>query len=457
MDSGILFSDPHLMDLNNRELALLTWIAIGVAAILLSKKIRPLALNVLRALFQRKIVTVLGSAIIYTGLCVWLLAQRSAWDWDNLKTTIFWYLGTAFVAMADVKKLEQGPVTLVAIAKDTFAMSAAILFLASMETLPFWAEFVMFPVLTVLGMMVLVAERDPKHHIVIGPINTLLTLAGLYVLAYSIYQVILGWQGIDTAFQVREFAVPIFLTLMFLPFLYGLMIYMGIENASVTLHFRIEDRALRRYAMRRGILAFGVSVPMLQRYTQALRRNDTFDRQSVDSVVATLRRARKREKQPPPVLWEDGWSPHLARDFLKDHGLQTEPYHASMVDWSADSPYVNLNNEVPPNRIVYRIFGNEFAVTEVELTLHVNVSDHVRESDEKFWTIGSALVLEILGGKTAERFDAATPTDAALKIEAGKIVIFVERDDWDAGHRRGYRRAIKVCHPAYCNPFAVLT
>ena len=457
MDVGSLFGDPHQMELSNRELALLTWIAIGVTAILLSKKIRPSALDVLRALFQRKIVAVLGSAIIYTGLSVWLLAQRGAWDWTNLKTTIFWYLGTAFVAMADVRKLEQGPVTLIAIAKDTFAMSAAILFLGSMETLPFWAEFVMLPVLTVLGVMVVVAERDPKHHIIIAPINTVLTLAGLYVLAYSIYQVILGWQGIDTAFQVREFAVPIFLTLMFLPFVYGLIIYMGIETASVVLQFRIEDRTLRRYAMRRGILAFGASFSMFQRYMQALRRTDIVDRQSVNSAVATLRRARKREKRPPPVAWEDGWSPHLARYFLKDVGLQTEPYHASVVDWSADSTHMTLKDEVPPDRIVYRISGNEFAVTEVELTLHVKVSDHAQESDEQFWTIGSAVVLEILGGETSERFDAAIPTDAALRIEAGKVIISVERHDWDAGYRRGYHRAIKVRHPAYCDPFAVLT
>jgi hypothetical protein len=457
MDAGSPFSEPHLMDFNNRELALLTWIAIGVAAILLSKKIRPSALDVPRALFQRKIVAVLGSAIIYTGVSVWLLAQIGVWGWANLKTTIFWYLGTAFVAMADVRKLKQGPVTLVTIAKDTFAMSAAILFLASMETLPFWAEFVMLPVLTVLGVIVVMAERDPEHHIIIAPINTLLTLAGFCILAYSIYQVILGWQGINIAFQGRDFAVPIFLTLMFLPFLYGLMVYMGIENASVALHFRIEDRALRRYAMRRGILAFGASVSMFQRYMQALRRTDIVDRQSVDSVVATLRRARKREKRPPSVAWEDGWAPHLARDFLKDHGLQTEPYHASVVDWSAASPYVNLNDEVLPDRIVYRISGNEFAVTEVELALHVNVSDHAQESDEQFWTIGSALILEILGGETTERFNIATPADAALRIEAGKVVISVERDDWDTGHRRGYRRAIKVRHPAYCAPFVVLT
>lgn len=457
MDGGGPFSDRHRMDFNSRELALLTWIAIGVAAILLSEKIRPSALAVLRALFQHKIVAVLGSAAIYTGLCVWLLAEIGAWNWANLKTTIFWYVGTAFAAMADVRKLEQGPVTLFAIAKDTFAMSAAILFLATMETLPFWAEFVMLPVLTVLGAMVVMAERDPEHHIIIAPINTLLTLAGLYVLGYSLYQVILGWQGIDTAFQVREFAVPILLTLMFLPFLYGLMIYMGVENASVTLHFRIEDRALRQYAMRRGILAFGASASMFQRYMRALRRSDIVDRQTVDNLVATLRRARKREKRPPPVAWQDGWSPHLARDFLKGHGLQTEHYHASVVDWSAESPYVNLNDEILPDRIVYRISGNEFAVTEVELALRVNVSDQTQKSDEQFWTIGSALILEVLGGETAERFDAATPTDNAMKIEAGKVVISAERDDWEDGHRRGYRRAIKVRHPAYVDPFAAPT
>lgn len=162
-----MFSDPCPMDLNSRELALLTWIAIAIVLILLSKKTRPPALNMLRALFHRKIVAVLGFAIIYTSLIVWMLAQSGAWDWANLKTTILWLTGTAFVAMADVKKLERGPITLFAIAKDSFTMSAAVLFLASMETLPFWAELVMLPILTLLGLMAVVAERDPSHHNII--------------------------------------------------------------------------------------------------------------------------------------------------------------------------------------------------------------------------------------------------------------------------------------------------
>lgn len=451
-----MFSDPCPMDLNSRELALLTWIAIAIVLILLSKKTRPPALNMLCALFHRKIVAVLGFAIIYTSLIVWMLAQSGAWDWANLKTTILWLTGTAFVAMADVKKLERGPITLFAIAKDSFTMSAAVLFLASMETLPFWAELVMLPILTLLGLMAVVAERDPSHHNIIPPIQIILNLVGIYILLYSLYSAIIGWKGVDTALQVREFALPIFFTLIFLPFLYGLMIYMAIENGLFTLHFRIEDRALRRYAMKRGILAFGTNVSMFQRYMQALRRTDIVDRLSVDGVVTTLRRARKREKRPPPVAWEDGWSPYVAKDFLKDHQLQTEPYHASMVDWSASSPSVKLNDEVFADRIAYRISGNEFAVTEVELTLQVNASDHAQENDKRFWAIGSALVLEILGSETTERFDAATPIDVSLRIEAGKTVISIERDNWDAGYRRGYRRAIKVRHPAYCDPFQAL-
>lgn len=456
MDGLGLLSEPEPMELNTRELALLAWIAICVAGILLSKNIRPSALGVVRALFQTKIIDVLGLAALYTAACVWLLAELHFWEWRNLKTVIVWYLGTAFVAMADTKKLEQGPVTLFSIAKGALAMAALVQFISNVSTLPFWAEFLLVPFFALLGGLLAVAEHKAEHRIVIAPLNAILTVIGLYILGYSIYQVVIGWHKIDGAFQVREFAVPILLTLMFLPFLYGLMVYMGLERAAVRLLFTTEDRPLRRYIWLRGILAFGANVETFERFIHALQMSDGVDRKAVGRAVDTLRRARRREKSPPLVDWSEGWSPYAAREFLAEHGLRTNPYHPTVSDWWAESPYLKLDSELWPDRLIYRICGTETAATELVLRLNVDTPAPSGEGEARFWQMAIALVLEALGGETTERFAAALPTDEPLLMQAGDLTIGLEKDNWEAGTRGGYSRRLTIRHPAHKDPFSAL-
>ncbi len=441
------------MELNSRELALLAWIGIVLLALLLSTKLRPPLFAIARTMLHPKIVNVVGLAALYTAGCVWVLARIGVWRWDNLKTTIVWFVATAVVAMASTKELEKGASALWALVREAVTITAIVLFLGSINTLPFWAEFLLLPFLIFLAAMVAVAERQPEHRIVIAPLNGLLAIAGLSIIGYSVYQIIADWRDFDAALQGREFIIPIALTVMFLPYLYGVILFMGFESAAIRLKFRVEDRRLRHYIWLRGILAFGASSPKFLRFISAIQMSEITDRDGVKSILATLRRSMRREKSPPLVDWAEGWSPYAAITLLADHGLRAGHYHPTVVDWSADSPYRKLGEGVLPDHLLYRISGTETAATELMLEFDARISNGGDLAGTAFWEAASTLVQQALGDEAALSFNRAIPSDKSVSLTVRGAQVLLERDAWQLPKGSGYGRKLMIRHPAHRDPF----
>ena len=264
------------MELNTREIALLIWLGPLLIFIMVKRDIRRSAVAVVAALFQQKIVSVLVMAAAYVIGCVWLLAKLAIWDWSNLKTTILWSLTFAFVTLMDIKQLEQGPKAIKALAMDAMSATAIIVFIAEFYTLPLWGELLLLPLLVVLGGMLAVAEHRPEHAIVIKPLTCLQVLIFLGLLAFSTYEIIQNLRGFATIGTAREFGVPVLLSLMFLPFLFGLGVYVGYENAWVRLLLS-GNRRLARYAYWRGMLAFRTNVELFRRFVRDLPLGEVKD------------------------------------------------------------------------------------------------------------------------------------------------------------------------------------
>lgn len=443
------------MELNSRELALVAWIGIVLIALFFSTKLRPPLFAIARAMLHPKIVQVVGLAALYMIGCVWVLARFGIWEWANLKTTIVWFAATAVVAMASTKELEKGSSALLALVREAITITAIVLFLGSINTLPFWAEFLLLPFLSLVTAIVAVAQNQPEHRIVIAPLNAILGTAGLAIIGYSVYRIIADWRHFDTAFQVREFIVPIALTAMFLPFLYYLFVYMGFESASTRLKFKIKDPRLRRYIWRRGILAFGVSTKNFLRFIHGIQMADVVDRAGVESVLATLRRSIQRENSPPPVDWAEGWSPYTALAFLAHHGLRAGYYQPAIVDWSADSPFLKVGDGVLPDHLIYRIAGTETAATELTLELDARISNSCEVSDPTFWAAASSLVRNALGDDAEASFTHLTPTDEYASLDYPEAHVQLEREVWQLANDSGHTRMLTIRHSAHRDPFAI--
>jgi hypothetical protein len=442
-----------MIEPNTREIAVLVWLGAILGFAMLKPAVRQSALGVVRALLQRKIVAVLGLATIYVAICVWILSDLGLWEGKNLKTTLVWGLTFAFVTMMDVKRLEQGPRALKALAKGAVSATVFVVFIAELHTLPLRGELLLVPFLTLLAGMLAVAEHRPENAIIIKPLTCVLTFVGLGILGFSVYHIVQDFRGFASVGTGREFAVPILLSLMFLPFLFALSVYLGYENSALRLSGAIEDSGLRRYAFWRGMLAFRTNLDLYQRFVRDLQSAEVRDRETIRHSIRKVRLLWRREKVPPPVPWSEGWSPYKARGFLADQGLRTNDYHGRSEDWWAESPMVDIGGDLFKDRLIFRIGGTETAVTRLSLELNAHLSGTPEQSDATFWETARLLVERSVGQAATEQFVGAASQDIQGSMQAGEVTIVLRRDDWGSGTRGGYSRRATIQHSQHREAF----
>ncbi len=439
------------MDLNSREIAILIWLGLilGYAAVK-SRDVRRSFGGLVSAFLQRKILLSFGAAALYSAVCVWLLWQLGVWEWANLKTTLLWGITFAFVTIMDVGKLETQPRPLRRIANEAVNATALIVFIAEFHTFPLWGELILVPILVMIGGMIAVGESKPEAAPAVRLLKFLQVVAGLSLLIYSLGRVFQDLRDFATLTTARELAVPMLLSLMFLPFLYLLILWVSYENASHRMRVTVEDRKLRRYAIWRGMAAFRTDTDLFRRLMRNIQLEEVNDREGVRRLIRQLRGLRRRERRPPPVAWVNGWSPYEAQSFLADQGLTTGDYHRSYeAEWWAESASIEVGGDLFKDRVIYRIAGTETAVTRLSLELNANLPGTPEKSDATFWEVVDMLIQRSLGDMQAAPSLAGLAGRDEGEAMSGEVRLRLTRDSWGTTARGGYTRRLSLIHPAH--------
>ncbi len=435
------------MELNSREIAILIWLGLVLAYSMRSGEVRRSLLGLVKAFLQHKILLSLGGAALYSAACVWLLWQVGLWEWANLKTTLLWGLTFAFVTMMDVAKLETEPRPLRRLGKEAVNATALIVFVAEFYTFPLWGELILVPLLVMIGGMIVVGESMPNAAPAVRLLTFLQVLAGSSLLIYSLGHIVQELRDFATLATARELAVPMLLSLMFLPFLYLLILWVSYENASLRLRATMGDRKLRRYAIWRGMAAARTDMDLFRRLMRNIQQEEMQDREGIRRAIRQLRELRRRERHPPPVAWVNGWSPYAAQAFLESQGLVTGDYHHGYDgEWWAESPSVEVGGELFKDRLIYRIAGTETAATRLSLELNAHLPGTPAVSDAKFWKLVDLLMQTALGDTQAAPYAGLEGRDEAEAM-SGDVRLRLTRDDWGTAARGGYARRLSLIHP----------
>lgn len=77
------------------------------------------------------------------------------------------------------------------------------------------------------------------------PLNALLAVVGLSLLAYSVRQLFISWNAVDKPVTALQFALPIWLTIGILPYIYLLSLYSNYQKAFHALDTHSDNRRAR--------------------------------------------------------------------------------------------------------------------------------------------------------------------------------------------------------------------
>lgn len=237
---------------NNRELATLIWLVIAFVWAGSRADIRSSLRDLAKSAVSPKILGPLMAMGLYVGVVVYAGASAGLWKPEFVTATVVWFVGSATVLMFKHDRVWQQRTFLFAILVKVAGLAAVAEFVINLYLLPLAIELLLVPIATAL-VLVPVAARAPEHQVVKRLAERMLAWGGLALIAYVTVRLAVDWESLDVRDEALRFAVPAWLTVAILPFVYVFALICAYEMAFMRLRFASEARESPRWA-RAGLL-----------------------------------------------------------------------------------------------------------------------------------------------------------------------------------------------------------
>ncbi len=230
--------------LTTREIATLIWF-VPAAALIWWKvpSIRESVRSVVRAFLQPLIL------IPATLFAAWMLviidvaAQLGAWNLARLKDTLYWVI-PGFILMFGATKAATEPGFFRRRAREAVGVSVFLAFYLGVLTLDLPWELLLVPVLTLLGIYVAAGGTSYVSARAGNRAGALLAVIVLALLVYTTVRLVQNAGTTDWADLASSLALPVWLTLWALPFVWALSVWLEYDTALGHMRIATTDRRM---------------------------------------------------------------------------------------------------------------------------------------------------------------------------------------------------------------------
>lgn len=234
---------------NNREIALFMWAIITIIWMLSNKKIKESLQNVLKLFFGKKIFSIVLKMIFYNVTIIAILYYFKLWDFSLTKDTIYWIFGTSLIMMLNANKAIEDRNFFRSTIKDNLKLVLILQFLINLYCFSLIFEICFLPLMIFLVIFQTFTESNEEHIKLHKASNVIINIYFLIYIIFSIYYLITEWNNYLTFNNLRSFLLTPMLTLIYLPFIYFLALFMNYETIFVRLKITTpDDKSVQRYA-----------------------------------------------------------------------------------------------------------------------------------------------------------------------------------------------------------------
>ena len=258
--------------LNNREEAVVVWLAIASIFALLNSNIRVAIVSVARAFFARPILIAWGCMAGYVAVVVFVLYAIGYWDLRLTKDTLTWFAGPAMVLFLSQRKAHEDPAYFKNTVMKVLGFTVIIEFAVNLYVFPFLIEMFLVPLSVLIVALWAVSTTNPEFEPSTRLFRSALNVLGLVLLSYTLVMIAFHFSSFATQDTLRAFTLPATLTIAFIPFVYVLTLYSGYEDIFVRAGIWITDNELARYTRRQILLACGFSLGRVRMFMKDYTR-----------------------------------------------------------------------------------------------------------------------------------------------------------------------------------------
>lgn len=208
---------------------------------LFSSKLRKSLAPIFKLLFLSRITWLLLILIVYVAATVLLLDKIHLWNRSILKDTIIWTIAEAAVLAFNINKAKdisffKGTIV------HTFKWVVLTDFLFNFYTFSLPIELILMPGILFLVLLQVVANKDEKAKQVARLIGGLMNFLIGGIIIFVVYETISEYKSLLTLNSFLSLIHPIMMTLLFLPFAYGMALYFGYDALFTFISIYSKDR-----------------------------------------------------------------------------------------------------------------------------------------------------------------------------------------------------------------------
>ena len=283
--------DSVIKNLSNREAAIAIWLLVGLIWALTQNKIRKSLLLVIKSFFAWQLTISYLVMFSYIAIMLLVLHAVGIWSVAHITTTILWIIGVGFVMLFEYSKANDESFFKNAI-KANLKVLVVLEFLINFYVFSLWIELLLVPLSVILGGLLGIASSNKQYAALQKSINYVMAIIGTFLIGYALYMAVSDFNKLITLNNFENFILPVLLSIMFLPFIYFWAMYVNYATLFGRLQFFVKDRALLPYVKKKTILAFGLNLWVLNKWSQHINTLRFENENNIDEAIREFKNSK---------------------------------------------------------------------------------------------------------------------------------------------------------------------
>lgn len=271
---------------NSREIAVGIWVVLFLILACTKKDIRD-QFSKLIASVKGIILTLIFLMVIYNVAVVWALETLGLWRITQLKDTILWFIFTGLAVAFQLINQNQGQ-SIKSVLKNNVKLIIFFEFVVNAYTFPLIIEIILFPMLVISGGLKVMSKYDSKYSSAEKFANWVLSLAGTGIIINLIINITYDYKNFISIYTLHDILLPVILTILFLPLIYILMLYIAYEKLFFCLKgYLRESNKLQKYIMKKIIIYCKLNLAKVKRVHRenGYQLFDAKSQEDVDRII----------------------------------------------------------------------------------------------------------------------------------------------------------------------------
>lgn len=232
--------------LSTREWATLIWGCIFMLYVLCHREIRKSLWNVIVIFFDKKLRILWEIILLYVLTITMVFCYLPIWENIYIKDIIIWFLFSGLIYCMNAVSSEADETYIKKILKDNLKFTMILEFFMSTFTFNIWIELAIIPVITIITVMNVIAEKKEEYKSVHKLLDSILAIAGFWIFYETIKIGINEYKQLNIINTLVSFMIPIVYLILIIPLEYLLELYSKYEVLFLRMTFKEEkDKRIR--------------------------------------------------------------------------------------------------------------------------------------------------------------------------------------------------------------------